>query len=51
MDIIPEPSEAHPGGLYADIVERRKSELIAAPWEGYIDDLSVTGLNRRLICL
>jgi hypothetical protein len=49
MVIIPEPSQAHPGGLYADIVEKRKAELIAAPWEGYIDDLSVTGLSRRLV--
>jgi hypothetical protein len=51
MDIIPELSEAHLGGLYADIVERRKAELIAAPWEGYIDDLSVTGLSQKLVGL
>jgi hypothetical protein len=49
MDIISELSQAHPEGLYADIVEKRKAELIAAPWEGYIDDLSVTGLSRRLV--
>ncbi|CAN9227070.1 unnamed protein product [Alternaria alternata] len=30
-------------------LEKRKAELTAASWEGYIDDVSVTGLSRRWV--